>query len=138
HLAAAERPRRARCARVLAGIEGIAAATTARACRLLNDRRGACDLLLRIALLRLLIAALRLLAITGLRCVAALRRRLAIGRAGLRRRHSCHIGLDLRRSARRRHAGAELAQPLLELAGAVVPLARLARGPAAAALPPVG
>src|SRR5207249_3645791 len=72
HLAAAERFRHARRARILRGIEGIAAAAVAHTGRrrFLHDRRGGCDLrlliaalLLRIRLLcgRLLITCLRLL-----------------------------------------------------------------------------
>src|SRR5205823_12327096 len=48
--AAAKRLWRPRRIRVLAGIEGVAAAS-ARPCRLLHHRRGTCDLALRISLL---------------------------------------------------------------------------------------
>src|SRR5207248_6409794 len=111
-LAAAECLRGAGGIRVLAGIEGIAAAPAWRPRRrFLDDRRGSRDLLLRIARLGLPITRLRL-------AVAALRLRWAIGRVGLRRRQrGCDTPLHCRsRTARGRLRIAELPQALFELA----------------------
>src|SRR6185312_6257988 len=90
--AAAKRLRRAGCIRVLVGIKGIAAASSAsaRGRRLLHHRRLSCDLPLRIALL-LRIGLLSLQVTATLRLgvaplwlgIAPLARRLAMGWACL-------------------------------------------------------
>ena len=115
-LAAAERARRAGGVRVRVGVEGIAtAAAGGRCCRLLlNDRRGGCDL-------RLLVSGLSLRLALSLPC----------GRTGLlhRRRNCSDAGLRHRWLARRTCSGraaAELPQPLLELAVAILQLLVLA------------
>ena len=109
-LAAAERARRAGRVRILAGIEGIAAAAAGRRRRrrLLHDRRGRGDLRLLVARLGLRIA----------RLAWAAGRRIGLRR----RRHRGHAGLGHRRLAGRRRgrAAAELPQPLLELAVAIL------------------
>ena len=116
---AAERLRRTGRIGALVWIERIAAAPPGPR-RFLRDRRGACDLSLRIGLLlRLAVARLLLLAIARLRLglrVATLGRRLVIAGAGLRRRHGRHIAL----ARRSRRGPAELPQPLFELAVAVL------------------
>jgi hypothetical protein len=128
HLPTTERPRRTGGVRILRGIEGIAAAAVTHSGRrrFLHDRRGGCDLRLLIAALLLRIRLLRrrlLITFLGLLVSALLRiGRLPVAGIGLRRRHRG----DARLSCRRRRArccgrrGTELAQPVLELAVAVL------------------
>ena len=125
HPAAAKCLRRAGRIWILAGVEGIAAATAP--ARLLNDRRGARDLLLRIALLRLLrISALRLaiaaprLRVAALLRIASLSGLSVAARGGLRRWHDGDVRLVTCLRSRRSRRGPELPQPLLELTVAIL------------------